>query len=582
MLLKIMQQETKTYSNNSMSENCQNCKKDFTIEPEDFNFYEKIKVPPPTFCPRCRFVRRLASTNERILYKRKCDFSGEDIFSMYPVGTDFPVYKTDIWYSDAWDPHQYGVDYDFSRPFFEQLLDLYKKVPRMALVKQGFSINSDYTHRVHDMKNSYMVFRSTKSANTLYSYIVEGATDCSDCIFISKCELCYECVNCSGCYSTRFSQESSTCRDSSFLYACRNCSSCVGCVNLVNQEYCIFNEKYTREKYFEKLQELKLNTTSGIEKMEKEFSEFRKKFPVRAITSVKSDGVSGNWFSNSKNVHQSFDCWNVKDCKYVFGFFDSQDSMDVFEWGNQSELLYESQNCGINCSRIYFCNQCWMGAHDLFYCNSCPSSSNCFGCIGLKKGEYSILNKKYSKEEYETLKEKIIKQMKEMPYTDVTGLEYRFGENFPVALLDFAYNETAAIDFFPIDKKEALALGYKWRDKEKKNYNTTMKSLDLPETIAEVDDSILSQIIECGDKNKEYSVGAYRITENELAFYRRMDLPIPRVCFDVRHTRRLQKRPPLKIIKRNCTKCEIEVETVYDENYAPILYCEKCYQQEVY
>lgn len=28
---------------------CQNCKKDFTIDPEDFKFYEKIKVPSPTF-----------------------------------------------------------------------------------------------------------------------------------------------------------------------------------------------------------------------------------------------------------------------------------------------------------------------------------------------------------------------------------------------------------------------------------------------------------------------------------------------------------------------------------------------------
>ena len=27
--------------------NCQNCKKDFTIETEDFSYYEKIKVPVP-------------------------------------------------------------------------------------------------------------------------------------------------------------------------------------------------------------------------------------------------------------------------------------------------------------------------------------------------------------------------------------------------------------------------------------------------------------------------------------------------------------------------------------------------------
>jgi len=62
---------------------CQNCKKDFIIEPEDFNFYKKIKVPPPTFCPECRLVRRMISTNERVLYKRKCDLTGERILSMY-------------------------------------------------------------------------------------------------------------------------------------------------------------------------------------------------------------------------------------------------------------------------------------------------------------------------------------------------------------------------------------------------------------------------------------------------------------------------------------------------------------------
>ena len=34
-----------------MNKICQNCKQNFTIEPEDFTFYDKIKVPSPTFCP---------------------------------------------------------------------------------------------------------------------------------------------------------------------------------------------------------------------------------------------------------------------------------------------------------------------------------------------------------------------------------------------------------------------------------------------------------------------------------------------------------------------------------------------------
>ena len=37
-----------------------------------------------------------------------------------------------------------------------------------------------------------------------------------------------------------------------------------------------------------------------------------------------------------------------------FILFYSEDCMDYFQWGNNSELIYESENCGINCSRILF------------------------------------------------------------------------------------------------------------------------------------------------------------------------------------------------------------------------------------
>jgi hypothetical protein len=568
-----MKSETKT---------CQNCKQDFTIEPDDFGFYEKIKVPPPTFCPECRSVRRMVGANERVFYKRKSDLSGQEIFSMYPAESLFPVYETKEFYSDEWDPYQYGMDYDFSRPFFEQFKELFSKVPRMALVRQGFSINSEYTHRVHDLKNCYMVFRSSDCEDSLYIYTAIDAKNCADCFNINNSELCYDCTDCNKCYKTRFSQECFECRDSMFLYACRNCSDCVGCVNLTNKQFHIFNKQYNKEEYFNKLKELKLNTVSGIENMEKEFSIFRKKFPQRAIVSLKSNNVSGNWFLNCENVKNSFGCVNLKDCRYIYFAFNEQDCMDHFQWGDSSELVYESANCGINDSKIFFCSQCWSSAHDLYYCDSCPSSGNCFGCIGLKKGEYSILNKKYSKEEYNALLPKIIEHMKEMPYVDKRGIEYKFGEHFPDELSAFAYNETAAVDFYPLSKEEAIKRGYAWKDKEKKHYTTTIISSQLPETIGEVGDSILNEVIECAEKDQPYSVGAFRITENELSFYRRMDLPIPRVCFDVRHTRRLRKRAPLRILKRFCSKCKTEVETVYDENYAPIIYCEKCYQQEVY
>jgi hypothetical protein len=569
---------------NQKSENriCQSCQKDFTIDSEDFNFYEKIKVPPPTFCPECRRMRRFAQTNETVLYKRKCDLTGQDIFSMYPSETIFPVYDTDVWYSDQWDPYAYGADFDESRPFLEQFLELQNKVPRMALVRQGMAVNSPYAHRVTDPKNSYMTFRSSYPENCLYIYNAKYTKDCADSAWINDSELCYECVNVENCYNLKFCQESKDCRDSAFLYACRNSSNCALSVNLVNGEYCIWNQKYTKEEYFEKLKELKLNTSSGLQRAAREFEEFRKKFPVKAVAAVKSEKVSGNWFSNCKNVLQSFDCTGIKDGKYLFMVFGAEDCMDYYEWGNKAEQVYEAVNSGLNITRVYFSNQCWTGAADLYYCNTCPGTRNSFGCVGVKQGEYSILNKRYSKEEYEVLKDKIIKQMKEMPFIDKRGIKYYFGEFFPEMFSDFAYNETIANYHFPLSKEDALARGYLWKDREKKGYQISMKPKDLPETIQEVDDSILNEVIECEEKENQNSPGAFRITQNELNFYRRMDIPLPRASFDIRHLRRMDKRPKLKLLKRACKKCNNEVETVYTEDYAPIIYCEHCYQQAIY
>ena len=107
---------------NPETRTCQNCKNSFAIEPEDFKFYEKIKVPPPTWCPECRMMRRMMFRNERVLYRRKCNALGhdEEIISVFSPEKPFTVYDYKYWWSDAWNPFDYGRDYDFSKPFFQQ------------------------------------------------------------------------------------------------------------------------------------------------------------------------------------------------------------------------------------------------------------------------------------------------------------------------------------------------------------------------------------------------------------------------------------------------------------------------------
>ncbi|MBI4652913.1 hypothetical protein HY750_01535, partial [Candidatus Kuenenbacteria bacterium] len=122
---------------NTEIKKCQNCSREFQIESEDFEFYEKIKVPAPTFCPECRMQRRMIWRNERSLYKRKCDATGKDIISMFSSDKPMRVYERNYWWSDNWDPIEYGRDYDFSKLFFEQFKKLLEKVPILNLVNKG-------------------------------------------------------------------------------------------------------------------------------------------------------------------------------------------------------------------------------------------------------------------------------------------------------------------------------------------------------------------------------------------------------------------------------------------------------------
>ena len=135
---------------NKESRICQNCKDSFTIDPEDFDFYEKIKVPPPTWCPNCRLQRRLMWRNERTLYRRKCDAPGhsEDIISIYPQEVPFKVYDHEFWYGDGWDALKYGRDYDFSRPFFSQFAELERAAPHYNLSVVAME-NSDYCNNYY-------------------------------------------------------------------------------------------------------------------------------------------------------------------------------------------------------------------------------------------------------------------------------------------------------------------------------------------------------------------------------------------------------------------------------------------------
>ena len=587
---------------------CQNCKNQFAIEPEDFEFYDKIKVPPPTWCPECRMVRRMQWRNERTLYKRKCDAPGhnEEIISIYHKDSPVKVYDQKYWWSDEWDPMEYRRDYDFSKPFFEQWRNLLKEMPQNNLISEN-SVNSDYGNFQNNNKNCYLISGGFDNENVLYANHGDLSRDSADLYYFAKLELSYENIICQNSYKLFFSQNCDNCSDSYFLYDCRNCQNCFGCAGLRNKQYYIFNKPYSKKRYETSLTNINPGNFRELIKQRELFEKIKLSYPRRFCNINKSvDSVGDNIF-NCKNCKYAFDVLLGDNENGKFIFWSGATIKDVYDGtgiGVKSELLYEGVSIGLFNAKIFY-SIVTRNSHDVQYSFNCHSSSNLFACVGLRNKQYCILNKQYTKEEYEKMVPKIIKHMNSMPYTDNKGRIYKYGEFFPPELSPFSYNETIAQEYFPLTKEQALEQGYSWKDSEERNINITIKSEDLPDHIKDVKDDIVDQIIECGHQGKcqEQCTTAFKIIEPELQFYRKMNLPIPRLCPNCRHYQRIKQRNPLKLWHRKCQcageksgngvyqntishfhdkePCPNEFETSYSPDRKEIVYCEKCYQVEV-
>ena len=115
-------------------------------------------------------IRRMSFLNERTFYKRKCDLTGESIVSLFPQNSEVPVYSPKAWWSDKWDAIDYGVDYDFSKPFFEQFGKLLRTVPQFSLQNQYTTIiNTEYVNMGTYLKNCYFVFNTAHSEDSSFT-----------------------------------------------------------------------------------------------------------------------------------------------------------------------------------------------------------------------------------------------------------------------------------------------------------------------------------------------------------------------------------------------------------------------------
>lgn len=555
----------------TVQKSCQQCGTPYAVTARDQAFYDQVKVPPPLSCPDCRFMRRLVERNARTLYKRKCDLTGREFISPYHPDRTFPVYAPDVWWNDGWDEISYGRDMDFSRPFFEQFEELLNAVPRQGqFIVPGTLQNSDFVNCAGYLKDCYLIAETDYNEHCYYGNRIFHNKSMVDCSNVFENELCYECIDCQKSYGLRFCQDCQNCSESFFLDNCIGCKDCIGCINQRQKSHMILNEQLSKDEYEKRKAALKLNTYDGVQAMRKQSDAFFSTQPHKAVQNEHNERSTGNHLYDSKDCEDCYDCKDCEDCVRCARVFSVKSSMDYTSWGDRSELMYQCASSGDNGYNLKFCTTCTTNNSNLEYCAHCSGCSDCFGCVGMRKKKYCICNRQYTKEEYTALREKLVAHM---------GKTGEYGVFFPKALCPFAYNETIAMEYFPLSKDEALRRGYAWREPsdEKPIVTKTIPAEKLPQTIGDVPDDVTEWAITCTVTGRPF-----RIIKQELAFYRQMDLPLPHKHPDQRHQERIARRSGVKLFPRACGKCGKEIETTYGPERPEIVYCEECYRKAVY
>ncbi len=576
------------------TKSCQSCKNDFVVESEDFAFYEKMKVPAPTWCPRCRMVRRTNFRNIRSLYTRTCGLCKKNIITMYHPDDPAPVFCNSCWSSDGWDAMEYAQEIDWSKPFFSQWRELFQKVPRFALWQVQPLENCDYTNYSINNKNCYLAYSVTGCEDIRYSENIDKSNGCLDTLYLTEGNECYENIDCSKNYNSSYIIQSRSCIDSWFLFDCVNCTNCFMSANLRNKQYVFRGEQLSKEEYEKRWNEIDTKKFSVIEALNKEFKTVCERAIHKYADIVASVDSTGNHISNSTNVVNSYgvyECENIKngmrilknckDCHDLYGLADGECIYDCVA------VSYQTYNCAFS----FLCNTSIANCR---YAALCLSSNEIFGCIGMKKASYCILNKQYSKEEYEALLPKIIHSMNDLPYRDKEGRTYGYGEFFPPEFSPFGYNETVAFDLYPEMQEKAMKDGYAWKESEKKDYKITIKADDLSDSLDATENTLTKEIIGCAHEQNcnHQCTNAFKILKDDLEFYRAHKVPLPRLCPNCRHYERLAKREPVELWDRACmcdgaththgtSPCATMFKTSYAPNRPEAVYCETCYQEEI-
>jgi hypothetical protein len=546
---------------------CKISGREFEVSEQEQKLRTKFGDKLPDVHPYERMRELLSWRNISTLYSHKCDLCSKPTLTMYSPKNVFPKYCNECFFSDKWTPPE--QDINFNRSFFEQFKELRDKTPTAALSVNLPMVNSDYNNACGWLKNCYMCFDVGRIEDSYYVMHGIDGKNMVDCTFVGDgAEILYGSVNIgSGSYQIMWSENVETSRESMFLYDCLDCDNCFMSSGLRHKQNVFRNEQLSKEEYEQKIATVDTGSHKVVQELRKEFKDLKSGHSRRFMDGIKSYDVTGNFIYESKDVEDSYFMFKTENCVNCNYLLDgAKDCLDVcaFAYGLESSYMgvaYGSK--GFNIKYSYIIPE---GGTNIEYSFQCRNSNDLFGCVSLRKKSYSILNKQYEQEEYKQLKEKLVSHMKE------SG---EYGRFFPQDQCPFSYNETGAQMVMPLTKEQALEKGYTWYEKDIPVFPPE-KIYDPPDHINDVKlDDVSGKVIMCIESGRPF-----KIVKPEFDFYKKYNIPLPRLHPDVRFVKRYPSKEMYDLQNRDCDKCGVFVKTSLSE--AKTMLCEKCYQKATY
>lgn len=482
--------------------------KEFQMSEFEKSLRKKLWVQDRTKLAKYIFQELWAFWQHFAIHKRKCDKTWKWIISVFDEHCPYPVWEKWEWIQGANPPSR---EFDFNKWFFEQAWDLFQKCPIPHNI-WTWCENCEYTDDWWYSKNCYLCHSWLECEDLAYCYRIIRSKNCQFCVFSFDCELCTDVINSRQCFNVNYALNCNDCKNSNFLFDCRNCEDCLYCWNLRNKKYCIANKQFTKDEYLKEKEKFDLSSRKNYELAKQKFHNL-----------IKTQA----WWKNVQNDNCENCIWdsleNDKNCENCFLFQNSEDCVNCIRWylnkfnvdtlsNLKTEFVYYSCLAQDWCYNLKFCYNV-INTKNSEYCAHMLNCKDCFACCGLVWKSYCILNKQYSKEEYE----KLVWKIKE--YIQKTWEYWKF---FPWYFAANSYDESLSWYHFPLSIEEQKKQWFRIRISEERRNEWYLSVENVPDNSQNVSNDICKNVYWDDIAKKPF-----QIKDFDIVFCKKQKVPLP-------------------------------------------------------